>query len=81
MRGEFDMVEIKIINKIPDRIKVLQQQKGCTKTWMSKQMGYNSFAAFDFAMKNLSNSLETYAKFAYFLNCKVEELYEVIYKE
>ena len=71
------MIEVKIINKIEDKVIEYQKQTGATKTWIAKQMGYNSPQALDKAMKNASNSLKVYYKFAIFLKCSVEELYSV----
>ena len=74
-----NMSNINIINHIEEKIKEYQNKTGATKTWIAKQMGYRSPQALDQAMKNNSNSLETYAKFAEFLHCKIDELYEIRY--
>ena len=70
-------MKINIVNHIEDKIKEYQNRTGATKTWIAKKMGYNSIQAFDKAMKNNSNSLETYAKFALFLNCDVTDLFRI----
>ena len=76
------MMEVKIKNKIEEKVNEYQEKTGATKTWIARQMGYNSPQALDKAMKNLSNSLEVYYKFAVFLNCMVEYLYSVeVFKE
>ena len=72
-----NMSNINIINHIEEKIKEYQNKTGATKTWIAKQMGYRSPQALDQAMKNNSNSLETYAKFAEFLDCDVNELYTI----
>lgn len=71
-------MDINIVNHIEDKIKEYQGNTGATKTWIAKQMGYNSPQALDKAIKNNSNSLETYAKFAKFLNCDISDLYEIL---
>ena len=70
-------MRVNIINHIEKKIKEYQNRTGATKTWIARQMGYNSVQAFDKAMKNNSNSLETYARFAEFLHCDVDELYSI----
>lgn len=71
------MIEIKVINKINEKIEEYQSNTGATKTWIAKQLGYNSPQALDKAMKNASNSVETYAKFAYFLGEEPHDLYAI----
>lgn len=73
------MDDFKIVNKIPLRIDEYRERTGATKTWIWKQMGYNSRQAFDKAVKNKSNSLETYGKFAKFLDCKIESMFEFMF--
>lgn len=72
-----NMNDINIVNHIEEKIKEYQKNTGATKTWIAKQMGYNSIQAFDKAMKNNSNSLETYAKFSSFLHCNVNDLFSI----
>lgn len=72
------MGKIKIVNKIGDKIDKYRKSTGATKTWIAKQMGYNSVQALDSGIKNTSNSLETYARFSIFLDCKINELFEII---
>jgi hypothetical protein len=72
------MKEFHIINKIGIKIDEYQKKTGATKVWIAKQMGYNSPQALDKAIKNNSNSLETYIKFAEFLQCDVKDLYGIL---
>lgn len=69
------MVEVKIINKIEDKVKEYQEQTGCTKSWIAKQMGFKSKQALDGAMMSKNPTIKTLVIFAYFLNCKVTDLY------
>ena len=70
------MDDFKIINKIPLRIDEYRERTGATKTWIWNQMGYNSRQAFDKAVKNISNSLETYGRFATFLGYDIIDMFD-----
>ena len=71
------MAQVIIISQIEKRINEYQQNTGATKTWIAKQMDYNSPQALDKAMKNISNSLEVYYRFAVFLDCPLDKLYSI----
>lgn len=75
------MIEVKVINKIGEKIEEYQNTHGSSKAWIARQMEFNSRQAFDKAVKNASHSVETYARFAYFFNCDITDLFEIKYVE
>lgn len=77
------MIEVKIINKIEDKVKQYQEKTGCTKTWLSKKMGYKTKQAFDGALNSKNPTISTLEMFAQFFKCDIKDLYksEVIIKD
>lgn len=75
------MSEVKVINKIEVKVNEYINQYGSSKTWLAKQMGYNSRQAFDGAINSDNPTIGTLAKFAKFLKCNIDELYELVYTE
>lgn len=75
------MIEARITNKLEIKIKEYQEKTGCTKTWLSKKMGYKSRQAFDGVLASRNPSLETLALFARELQCDIKDLYEIEFYE
>jgi len=75
------MIEVKIINKIEEKVIEYQKRTGATKTWIAKQMGYKTRQSLDGAMKSEKLALETYGRFAVFFKCNVLELYDMKFYE
>jgi len=71
------MITVKVINKIEDKVEEYILKYGSTKTFLAKQMGYNSRQAFEKAVKAEGLSLESYGKFAVFFKCEPTDLFQI----
>lgn len=75
------MIEVKIINKLNDALNKYQERTGTKRLWIAEQLGYNTRQAFSKAVKSNATSLDTYARFARFLQCDIKDLFEIEYYE
>ena len=69
------MIEVKVINKIGDKIEEFIKQNGSTKTWIAKQIGVKKQTLYTI-MKSQNPTIETIVKLSVLLNCDISELYE-----
>jgi len=68
-------MQIKITNKIEERINEYQKQTGATKTWLCKQLGMSNQNLYKiFSSTNLT--IETLIKFSLLLNCNITDLFD-----
>ena len=68
------MIEVKITNKIGDKVEELIKQNGSTKTWIAKQIGVKKQTLYTI-MKSQNPTIETMVKLSVLLNCDISELY------
>lgn len=67
-------MQIKITNKIEEKVNEYQMNTGATKTWIAKQLGMSNQNMF--AIFRVSNpTLETLIKFSIFLGCDIADLF------
>jgi DNA-binding XRE family transcriptional regulator len=71
-------VKVEIVNKIPFMVDEYIKRHGSTKTWLAKELGYNSKQAFEGAINSKNPTIETLAKFSSFFNCRIEDLVETV---
>lgn len=71
------MIEVKVINKIGERIEEYIERTGTTKTWIAKQMGYKSRQSIDGAILSSNPTAETLAKLSVILGCSLDDLIKV----
>jgi DNA-binding XRE family transcriptional regulator len=69
------MIEVKITNKIEEKIKELQVKTGCTKTWIAQQINVSK-QTLQTIMKSQNPTIETLVKLSIILDCDMSELYE-----
>ena len=68
-------MQIKITNKIEEKINEYQKQTGATKTWLCKQLGMSNQNLYKiFSSTNLT--IETLIKFSLLLNCNITDLFD-----
>jgi len=72
-------MQIKITNKIEQKVIEYQEKYGSSKTWVAKQMGMTPQRMYQL-MKSDNMMIDVIAKFAIVLDCKIDDLidYEVI---
>ena len=68
------MIEVKVINKIGDRIESYIKSTGSTKTWIAKQIGVKKQTLYTI-IKSQNPTIETMVKIAVLLDCDISELY------
>ena len=76
-----DKIEIKIINKIDDKIVAYISKHGTSKTWMANRLNISRQRLYD--LSNAENfNLDTLIKLSILLECDIKELfdYEIICK-
>lgn len=66
-------MQVKITNKIEERITEYQDKYGSSRTWIAKQMGMTSQRMYQL-MKADNMNIDVLAKFAIILNCKLDDL-------
>lgn len=69
------MIDVKITNKIEEKVNEYQLKTGATKTWISKQIGYSK-QTLHTIMKSQNPTIETMVKLSVLLDCDISELYE-----
>ena len=68
-------MQIKITNKIEEKINEYQKKTGATKTWLCKQLGMSNQNLYKiFSSTNLT--IETLIKFSLLLNCNITDLFD-----
>jgi len=70
-------LQIKIINKIEERITEYQNKTGATKTWIAKQLGISKSRLYQI-MQTDNMMIDVALKFAIFFDCKVDDLFDYI---
>jgi DNA-binding XRE family transcriptional regulator len=69
------IMQIKITNKIEEKVVEYQKRTGATKTWIAEQLGMSKQRMYSlFKADNMM--LDVALKFAAFFKCKVEELFD-----
>lgn len=68
-------MQIKIVNKIGEKVEDYQKRTGATKTWIAKQMGMSSSRMYQI-IESENMMVDVIAKFALVLNCKIDDLVE-----
>lgn len=71
------MIEVKVINRIGERLEEYIERTGASKTWIAKQMGYRSRQSIDGAILSTNPTAETLAKLSVLLNCSISDLIEI----
>lgn len=69
------MIEVKIINKIGEKIDEYIANYGSSKSWLAKQVGI-SRQSLNTIIKSQNPTIETLEKLAVLLNCDTNELYD-----
>lgn len=72
-------MQIKITNKIEEKITEYQKKNGATRTWIAKRMGMSPQRMYQL-MKSENMMLDVIIKVAIGLECKIDDLvdYEII---
>jgi DNA-binding Xre family transcriptional regulator len=70
-----DTMEIKIVNKINQRLDEYKKQTGVSKTFVAKQMNMSKQNMYQI-FKTTNLSLETLIKFSIILKCNITDLFE-----
>lgn len=68
-------MQIKIENKIAEKIDEYQRNTGATKTWIAEKLGISSQRLFTIC-KAENVMLDVAFKFAHFLNCDIKDIFE-----
>lgn len=69
------MIEVKIINKIGEKIDEYITKYGSSKSWLAKQIGI-SRQSLNTIIKSQNPTIETLEKLSVILNCDIKELYD-----
>lgn len=69
------MIEVKITNRIEDKINEYIKKHGTKKSWIAEQIGMLP-QTMNKIIKKDNMTMETLLKFAYILECNPEDLYE-----
>lgn len=69
------MIEVKIINKIGEKIDEYISNYGSSKSWLAKQIGI-SRQSLNTIIKSQNPTIETLEKLSVILNCDIKELYD-----
>ena len=69
------MIEVKIINKIEDKVNEYQKRTGATKTWIAKQMNISKQNLYTI-MKSQNPTIETILMCSALFECDISELYD-----
>jgi DNA-binding XRE family transcriptional regulator len=70
------MIEVKIKNKIGEKLEEYQKQYGSSKTFIAKKLGVSK-QTLNTICQSENPTIQTIAKMAVALNCPMEDLYEV----
>lgn len=70
-------VQVKVVNKIEERINDYQNRTGATKTWIAKQLGISKSRLYQI-MQTDNMMIDVALKFAIFFDCKVDDLFDYI---
>jgi DNA-binding XRE family transcriptional regulator len=68
-------MQIKIINKIEEKIIKYQEKTGTSKVWIAKKLGISKARLYQICSAD-NMMLDVAMKFAIFFNCKLEDLFE-----
>lgn len=69
------MIEVKVINKIEDKVNEYINNTGSTKTWIAKQIGVAK-QTLNTIMKSQNPTIETMVKLSVLFDCDISELYD-----
>jgi DNA-binding Xre family transcriptional regulator len=75
-------MQVKITNKIEDKISEYQRKYGSSRTWIANKMGMSTSRMYQL-LKADNMNIDVLAKFAIALNCKLDDLidYEEVEKQ
>ena len=68
-------MQVKVYNKIEEKVNEYQNRTGATKSWLAKQMGMTPQRMYQL-MKSENMMLDVVVKFAIVLNCNIDQLVE-----
>jgi len=68
-------LQIKVINKINDKIIEYQQRTGATKTWISNKLGISKARLYQICEAE-NMMLDVAIKFSIFFECEIMDLFE-----
>lgn len=70
------MVDIKVINKIGEKIEAYQEKTGATKTWIAKQARISK-QTLNTIIRSENPTIESMIKIARVIDCDIKELFEL----
>jgi len=68
-------MQVRIYNKIEEKVNEYQERTGASKTWIAKQLGMTPQRMYQL-MKSDNMMLDVIVRFAIFLECGVDQLIE-----
>ena len=68
-------MQVKIYNKIEEKVNEYHNKTGASKTWVAKQIGMTPQRMYQL-MKSENMMLDVLVKFAIFLECSIDQLIE-----